>query len=201
VKLEENEARGLRLEDKVGESEMDGVPVPLREPLEEEEGDTDSVPLTLKEKLALEQDDSDGVALAQKLDDAVTHGVLVFEEDKQLLDVEQLDAEAQGLAVAEIEGDRDCIGDAVQLRVVGALRDTVDDIVGNAEAVVDADKQPLSVADPEYRALPLLVTESVGDRETEGLEVTAQESIGVWDSVDDTEEHTVLVNEVDEQPL
>ncbi len=65
VALEEIEARELGLEDRVGETDMDWVPAPLREPLAEEEGEKDKDPLPHGEELPLEEEESEWVALEQ----------------------------------------------------------------------------------------------------------------------------------------
>jgi hypothetical protein len=201
VALEETEARELRLIDKVGESEKDGVSVSHFEPMEEKEGGFDSVPLPHSVELPDEKGESEGVELEQKLGDAVEHGVLEMDEVKQRLWVAQLDAEVQGLVVADEVEEYDCDGDVVVLCIVDTLRDTVDEIVGQAEAVVDGDKQPLCVADPKIEALTLLVKERDGDKVTEELDVNESETVEDCDRVNDEEEHTVLENDEDAQPL
>ena len=86
-------------------------------------------------------------------------------------------------------------------RVPLPLRDTVKEIVGHAEAVVDGDTQPLCVAEPDIEALTLLTTERVGDKVTEELEVNESETVEDCDRVNDEEEHMVLDNDEDAQPL
>jgi hypothetical protein len=103
----------------------------------------------------------------------VEQGVLDTVEDGQPLWVPLPDAEPQGLTVNEIEGERDCEGEAVKLCVDVTQRVTVDEMDWQPEEVNEEEKQPLSVEHGVLETVedgqPLWVP--LSDAELQGLAV------------------------------
>ncbi len=98
-------------------------------------------------------------------------------EDGQPLWVPLPDAEPQELTVNEVEGERDCEGEAVKLCVDVTQRVTVAEMDWQSEEVNEEEKQPLSVEqgvlDTDVDGQPLWVP--LPDVELQGLTVNDEE--------------------------